>query len=201
MKSRTAPQSAHTAHQLKCHIDISIDDNCWQEIDASFREWFTEAIEFTIKNVLQNLPYEKVPPSSEIELSFLFTDDARIQILNKEYRAKNSPTNVLSFPDTDLNEKTLSSATLFGEPLTLGDVVFAEETIKREAEEQIKSLKSHFIHLAIHGILHLAGYDHIQEEEASEMENLEIQILEKMNIRNPYLINEMSKGAVPTEDE
>ncbi len=201
MKTRKTSQPAHAAHPPKCLIDTSIDDNCWKNFDSSFQDWFTRIVELTVENVLQNLLIKKIPPSSELEFSFLFTDDARIQILNKDYRAKNSPTNVLSFPDTDLSEETLLSATLFDEPLTLGDVVFAEQTIKREAEEQNKSLKSHFAHLTIHGILHLAGYDHIQDDEAVEMENLEIQILKKLNIKNPYMVNDISKGVVPTENE
>lgn len=194
-------KSAHSANPPNCHIDTLIDDDCWQNIDSSFLKWFTQIVEFTVGNVLKNLKMKKFPPLSELELSFLFTDDARIQILNRKFRSKNSPTNVLSFPDTELSEDTLSDAVRFQEPLTLGDVVFAEETINREAREQNKDLKSHLAHLTVHGILHLAGYDHIDDDDAGEMESLEIQILEELNIANPYLLSQMPKGAIPTKNE
>lgn len=124
--------------------------------------------------------------SAAVEISFLFTSDAEIRLLNHDYRQKDRPTNVLSFPDTEIRQDTLLEAARFSEPLMLGDIVFAEETLRREAAEQDKELLHHLTHLTVHGLLHLMGYDHETDEEATEMEALEIDILAKLAIDNPY---------------
>lgn len=115
------------------------------------------------------------------ELSVVLCDDDFIRTLNREYRGKDKPTNVLSFPQIEFRE-----GEGFGDPVPFGDLILAYETIIREAEEQKKSFSSHFTHLIIHGTLHLLGYDHETEGEAEEMESLEIAILEQMGIENPY---------------
>lgn len=146
----------------------------------------------TIEFILPELAIENSPQPVSIEISILLTNDSKIQILNRDYRSKDKPTNVLSFPDTDLNNDNLTDAASFNEPLMLGDIVFAEATIVREAKEQQKSLENHLAHLTVHGVLHLAGYDHINDEDADHMEALEIQILKKMNIDNPYKMAALS---------
>lgn len=98
--------------------------------------------------------------------------------LNKHYRQKEGPTNILSFP-AEIPE-------VIGLNL-LGDLVICAPVIEREALEQGKTLAHHWAHIIIHGILHLLGYDHIEDDEAEIMENMEINILQKFNIRNPYL--------------
>jgi len=105
-----------------------------------------------------------------------------IQVLNREYRDKDAPTNVLTFASLDSNDPIPVNA-----PYPLGDVILAFQTIDREAREQGKFFKDHFLHMVVHGTLHLLGYDHITEDEANIMESLEIRILEKMNIQNPYM--------------
>ena len=94
----------------------------------------------------------------QAEASVVLSDDFFIQTLNSDYRKKDSPTNVLSFPQ---------------ELPLLGDIVLAHETIAREADEQGKSFEEHLTHLSIHGTLHLLGYDHIDDDDAQEMEDLE----------------------------
>ena len=105
------------------------------------------------------------------ELSIALVDDAKMATLNKYYREKDGPTNVLSFP---------ADAPL------LGDIVLSYETIKREASDKGVSFADHMSHLLIHGFLHLQGYDHQTHEEAAVMEALEITALEKLHIDNPY---------------
>lgn len=99
------------------------------------------------------------------------------QQLNHQYRGKEKPTNVLSFPFESPPELEL--------PL-LGDLIVCADVVAQEAIEQNKALKDHWAHMIIHGCLHLLGYDHIEEEEAEEMESLEIELLASLNIKDPY---------------
>ncbi len=140
-------------------IDISKHSEGWPDVGA--------LIERAVKGALEGANF-----TDETEVSIVLADDAFIQNLNKEYRGKDKPTNVLSFPQ--------------GEPFSLGDIILARETITREAEDQKKSFDDHLSHLTVHGILHLLGFDHEEESEAEEMEALEIEILEKMGLKNPY---------------
>ncbi len=112
------------------------------------------------------------------ELSLLFTDDSHIQAFNTQFRAKNQPTNVLSFPQHEADE------TQFGP--CLGDIVIAFETILRESKLENKIFNHHLQHLIVHGFLHLFGYDHEVDEDAEEMENLETTILLELGIDDPY---------------
>jgi probable rRNA maturation factor len=114
----------------------------------------------------------------EPELSLLFTDDAHIRTLNKRYRRKDKPTNVLSFPAPPAGPKS------FGPQL--GDLVFAAETIAAEAERGGIKLADHLAHLIVHGFLHLLGHDHEVEREAVAMERMETAILNRLGIADPY---------------
>jgi len=121
---------------------------------------------------------EEVPAPAE--MSVTLTDDARIRVLNREWRHIDKPTNVLSFPAPDLPEDAA------GAPQPLGDVIVAYETLKREAELDGKPVAHHLSHLVVHGTLHLLGYDHIEDHEAEEMEGLERRILDGLGIDDPY---------------
>lgn len=127
-----------------------------------------------------------VPFIPHVELNIVLTDDEEIAQLNQAYRQKPYPTNVLSFP---LHSPPLKSCSFWQEnlPCLLGDVILSYETIMRESVLQKKIFHSHFCHLLIHGMLHLLGYDHETEEEAEEMEALEIDLLHKRGVANPYV--------------
>ncbi len=120
-----------------------------------------------------------------ISASLLFTSDAEVQTLNREWRAKDRPTNVLSFPM--LERAHLLALKADGPPEMIGDIALAHETCAREAEEKGVSIEHHTAHLIIHGLLHLAGHDHeISFAHAAKMEYLEIKALASMGIANPY---------------
>lgn len=111
------------------------------------------------------------------ELSIVLTDDAEQQELNRQWRGLDKPTNVLSFPQIE------PFAPLSG---LIGDIVLARQTLEREAAELDVPFLHHFTHLVVHGFLHILGYDHMDDEEALEMEGLETQILASLNIADPY---------------
>ena len=119
-------------------------------------------------------------PVKQAEVSILLTDDTAVHQLNKQYRNADKPTNVLSFAALDDEYEPIV------EPMLLGDIIVAFETTKKEAEEQGKTLTNHLFHLIVHGMLHLIGYDHIEDMDAEEMESLEIRILAENGIGNPY---------------
>lgn len=122
----------------------------------------------------------------ELEFSVTLADDHDIQLLNKEYRQKDKPTNVLSFPNLTLNPQHFEQIETHEGYALLGDIILSLETLEREAAEQGKTLSTHFTHLLVHGLLHLLGYDHETEEEATVMEALEIEILATFGIASPY---------------
>ena len=121
---------------------------------------------------------EDEEPPSAYALSVLMTDDASVRSLNRDWRGKDSATNVLSFP--------ADMPPIPGEPDFLGDIALARETLEREAELDGKSLDDHLRHLVVHGVLHLLGYDHLEKAEAEEMEATETRILAGLGVADPY---------------
>jgi probable rRNA maturation factor len=119
----------------------------------------------------------KSASTTRSELAILLTDDSAIRALNHNWRKRNAPTNVLSFPARPMRGKL---------PLHLGDIVIAFETVAREAKAEEKSFDHHLAHLAVHGYLHLLGYDHASNRDAEEMESLEASVLARLGMPNPY---------------
>ena len=120
-----------------------------------------------------------------VEVAVKLSDDAEVQSLNANYRGKDKPTNVLSFPmvQPDLLQSLENSDD--GEAL-LGDIILARETCAAEAAEKDISLHQHATHLMVHGTLHLLGYDHENEADAERMEDLEVKALASLGLPNPY---------------
>jgi probable rRNA maturation factor len=121
------------------------------------------------------------PPRQEAcEATIVLSDDAEMRALNRAWRGRDSSTNVLSFPAGD------SPASISGEPRPLGDVVLAAETVLAEAADKDISAAEHTVHLVVHGMLHLLGFDHESDEEAEAMEALETKVLSRLGIADPY---------------
>ncbi|NQZ20528.1 MAG: rRNA maturation RNase YbeY [Colwellia sp.] len=119
--------------------------------------------------------------NKDFELTIRIVAIAESQALNHQYREKNKPTNVLSFPFEVPEGIELN---------LLGDLVVCADVVAKEAQEQHKKLNHHWAHMVIHGCLHLLGFDHIDDNEATEMEALETRLLKELDISDPYLINE-----------
>jgi len=160
--------------------DFLIEDSRWKA-RPDCQPAIDRAVETARSYVEQNEAIAFMPDS---ELSIVLTDDLSIKTLNATHRGKDKATNVLSFP---IDEE----ADLFG-PL-LGDIVFAYETIEREADDMGIEFLHHLAHLSVHGFLHLLGYDHNETDEAEKMEAVEIAILASLDIANPYAGSEPIK--------
>lgn len=161
---------------------LSIENSFWEKTDFASVSFYQKLFEVTFDYLQKHQLCPVV--QREIQISVLLTDDAAIKELNHDYRGKDKPTNILSFPMDDLFD---SASLLPDQPLMLGDLILAHETIWREADHEGKSVHDHLTHLIIHGLLHLLGYDHIDDKEAEAMESLEIDILKTLNIKNPYV--------------
>lgn len=160
-------------------IAIILDKPCWKR---SVVEW-----EALIQPAILETLRQSQWGDQLTEINILLTDDAEIQELNKRYRGVDKPTNVLSFPSFEPEEISgLKTNKQSPEPIVLGDIALAYETIQKECSDQDKSFDHHLIHLTVHGVLHLLGFDHEKDEEAAVMESLEIQILSSLTIPNPY---------------
>lgn len=148
-------------------------------------------LDLQLASTADNLPSEQqiqqwleaaiLPFQTEAEVTVRIVDEAESQQLNFDYREKNKPTNVLSFPFECPPGIEL--------PL-LGDLVICAQVVASEAAEQQKTLTAHWAHMVVHGSLHLLGFDHINDDDAAEMEAEEIQILAELGFADPYVIHE-----------
>nr|WP_029006098.1 rRNA maturation RNase YbeY [Azorhizobium doebereinerae] len=153
-------------------IDVLVEDDGWSAVPDALA-----IAERAARAALASLG-EEVP--AEAEMSITLTDDARIRILNRDWRDKDKATNVLSFPAPELPEGVA--------PQPLGDVIVARETVLAEAAAEDKRPEDHLAHLVVHGTLHLMGFDHEDDDEAEEMEAAERAILAGLGINDPYAL-------------
>jgi probable rRNA maturation factor len=149
-------------------IDFLTEDDAWLAVPE--REALARRAARAVFGVLER----PEPPS---ELSIVFTGDAAVAELNRQWRGKAGPTNVLSFP---------AAGGAGARPGTLGDIVLAAGVVAAEADAQGKPLANHTAHLMIHGLLHLLGYDHADDATAEAMERLEIQAMARLGLPDPY---------------
>ena len=159
-------------------IIIEVADEAWLTKVPNAEELCSRVAVITLGAAasLVDLPVER------LEVSLLLTHDSQVQELNQEYRGQDKPTNVLSFAALDADSPIPPDG-----PILLGDVIIARETCLREAVDEDKKLADHLTHLVVHGVLHLLGYDHIEDDEAEEMESLERSVLAGLGVPDPYL--------------
>lgn len=155
-------------------LNLSLQQHVLAPELAIKRAYIKKVIETTLRHISLN---------EDAEIGIACVDFNESQELNSAYRQKDKPTNVLSFP-SDLPEEVLSML----DALPLGDLVICIPVVLQEAQTQHKEPLTHFTHMLVHGTLHLMGYDHeTSEQDAEEMEALEIEILKKLGLANPYL--------------
>ncbi|WP_342068667.1 rRNA maturation RNase YbeY [Yoonia algicola] len=160
-------------------VDCVVEDDRWGDINA-LAQLATDA-------TLERLGLEP----SVFEISLLACDDARIAALNADFRDKPTATNVLSWPSEERGAAIDGEMPLSPQPgpdPELGDIAIAYDTCAREAAEMGKPIRDHIIHLLVHGTLHLLGFDHERDRDATLMEGLETEILGKMGIPDPYRV-------------
>jgi len=155
-------------------VDLIIEDSRWEALGlAALAERACGAV----------LAHNGVAGA---EISLLACDDARIAALNEAFRGKATPTNVLSWPSEERGAEVPGERPRAPADPELGDIAIAYETCAREAAEAGRDLADHVTHLLVHGTLHLLGYDHSDDEDATLMEAIEVDVLGKLGISNPY---------------
>jgi probable rRNA maturation factor len=128
----------------------------------------------------------KAASTPPVQLAIVLTHDSAIRALNRQWRGFDTPTNVLSFPSGTRAPR--------GEPRHIGDIVIAYQTLAREAKAESKPFRHHLAHLAVHGYLHLLGYDHETERDAAKMERFEARILARLDVPDPYAATAQVRG-------
>jgi probable rRNA maturation factor len=166
-------------------IDVTTKSKKWlQEKDVE------NFIEKTCQKIIPLTDLKKILAKDfTLEIAVSLVSDSEIKKINSHFRKKNKPTDVLSFSNLDeklINKVGIVKAVGSAKYLLLGDIVISYETVKKESLAQKKNFRNHLSHLLLHSILHLIGHDHEQEKAAKKMENLEIKILKKLKIKNPY---------------
>lgn len=167
---------------MKFLVNVDIEESRWTAAIGDIA-----AVAERVKNMVADVVLPEVDILNQdktFAINLCLSNDKEVHRLNYEFRGMDKPTNVLSFANMDDEsfEMLLSEE---GE-VPLGDIIIAYETMVKEAGELDISLHDHFCHLWAHGLLHVLGYDHMEPEDAAQMESREIEILQKLNIANPY---------------
>ncbi|CCN35896.1 putative metallopeptidase [Vibrio nigripulchritudo SO65] len=148
---------------IELDLQLAVENENGLPSEAQLNEWLTKTVS----------QFQK-----DAEVTIRIVDEEESHQLNHEYRGKDKPTNVLSFP---------FEAPPGIEMDLLGDLIICKQVVELEAKEQEKTMLAHWAHMVVHGSLHLLGYDHIEDEEAEEMESLETEIMQSMGFEDPYL--------------
>lgn len=177
--------AAMTESAAAFDIDIRIDAAGWRSPEIAAEARAGEAARAAIE-------YSQVAAEA-LELSILLTDDSAVARLNREWRGKSGPTNVLSFP----GETPPDAGSETGMPILLGDIAIAFETVVAESDAAGIPITDHLRHLVVHGVLHLLGYDHENDKDADRMERCEVEILDALGVSDPYAAADRRLEHVP----
>lgn len=158
-------------------VDLRVDCKAWKDALPDVKKTVEKAVRAAWK---AGNTGDFALPVKNAEVSVMLTNDDAVHALNREYRGVDRPTNVLSFAALDDEDEPIV------DPMLLGDIVVAFETTEREAAEQNKSPEEHLFHLIVHGVLHLIGYDHVEDADAEVMEALETKIMIENGMDDPY---------------
>ena len=170
-------------------LEVIVDDDGWLKLPLDIEKYAKDVFAETVEYMQQNDFDGGINCRKFMAANLSLSNDAQVKELNAEFRKKDKPTNILSFANID--DDNFPDDFCDDEMLELGDMIMSLETLQKEAEIKKISLQDHFAHLLVHGILHLSGYDHQNDDEAEEMEAIEIDILHKMGIGNPYADEEI----------
>ena len=151
-------------------ISTLVECEAWNELEGF------EALAGEV--IARAVAVTKIKLARGAEVSLLLCDDARIREINRAWRGLDKPTNVLSFP--------AAPRAMLAKSPAVGDIAIAHETVAREALEEGKTFRDHYMHMVVHGFLHLLGYDHETDAEAEEMEALEVSVLQQLGVADPY---------------
>ncbi len=169
---------------IKHSLNLTVNEPAWlqalPDVETISGEVFSQVLDY----VGRHEEIDFLQSGKNINVNLCLGNDDEVQALNREFRGKDKPTNVLSFANID--DESFADEWSDGEEIELGDIIIALETMQAEAGNQNLTLHDHYCHLFAHGLLHLLGYDHIEADEAEHMESFEIAILKQMNINNPY---------------
>ncbi len=166
-------------------LNVAVDNPLWTEtVDFDAVKVAEEIKDLAFNYVSEVADIDFLELAKTFDVNVSLSDDEEVHRLNKEFRGMDKPTNVLSFANVDDDEfwDMLDKS----ERMDLGDIILAFETLQREATEKQITVYAHYCHLLVHGFLHILGFDHQTDEEADEMEGLEVEILEQFSIDNPY---------------
>jgi probable rRNA maturation factor len=166
-------------------LEIALDaDEEWDSSSGAPFDWASLARR-AAKAAISESDFPNLSDADrQVEISIRLSGDEQIRTLNAEWRGKDKPTNVLSFPMAD--ERDLIRANIAGPELLLGDIILARGVCMAEAAAKGVSIEQHATHLIVHGTLHLLGYDHLEERDAANMEAREVRALERLGMANPY---------------
>lgn len=172
---------------------LDLEHGAWQDALAAPQAHLEAALHAALDELIAQKKLPAMLVGRALEISAVLTDDAQVQQLNREYRGKDKPTNVLSFPQLDDSAADLPKEI----PLPLGDLVLAYETVASEAKARDIDVGQHVTHLVVHGLLHLVGYDHEDDHSAEAMEQLEIQVMKRLDLPDPYAADRQLLDTTP----
>ena len=165
-------------------LNVSLDDERWEKELPDIGQLSEQVAQSVWNYVSTHEDIDFMSFDKPVEVNVSLNNDAEVHRLNKEFRNMNKPTNVLSFANID--DENFEDDIRTNPLIELGDIIIALETMQREAEEKNISLHDHYCHLFTHGLLHLLGFDHVEDDEAEYMESFETEILSTLNIADPY---------------